>query len=264
MLDLVYVKSTLLYHGGTLFRRSVNHPDQLVKTILAFMLKCLFGGPKFITKMLPVTKLDAGFQHSLCVRIIENVKEQQHATVLAVIADENRVNQTFFQTFKTVRGKPWLCEDNMFLPYDYVHILKYIRNNWLTEKCRELEFEYNGKVQVARWKDISDLFLLESKSLVKLSKLNAIAVSPKPVEQQIVSTCLRVFSDETISALETHPNTGQEKIQGTIQFLKIIVSFWKIVNVNSIGADIRYKDDLHGVILSLDENSLANCRCQTN
>ena len=72
------------------------------------MLKCLFGGPEFITKMLPVTKLDAGFQHSQCVPIIENVKEQ-NATVLA---NGNRVNQKFFQTFKTVRGKPWLCEDN--------------------------------------------------------------------------------------------------------------------------------------------------------
>ena len=55
MLDEVYVKPTLYYHGGTLFRRSVNHPDQLAKTVLAFMLKCLFGGPEFITKMLLVT-----------------------------------------------------------------------------------------------------------------------------------------------------------------------------------------------------------------
>ena len=54
------------------------------------MLKCLFGGPEFITKS-PVTKLDAGFQRSQCVPIIENVKEQQNATVLAVLADGNRV-----------------------------------------------------------------------------------------------------------------------------------------------------------------------------
>ena len=125
-----------------------------------------------------------------------------------------------------------------------------------TEKCRELEFEYNDKVQVARWKDISDLFSLESKALVKLSKLNAIAVSPKPIERQSVSTCLRVFSDETIAALETHPNTDQEKIQGTIQFLKIILSFWKIVNVKGIGTGIPFKYDLCGVMRSPDDKSL--------
>ena len=75
MLDEVYVKSALLYHGGTLFGRSVNHPDQLAKTVLAFMVKCLFGGPEFITKMLPVTKLNADFQHSQCVPIIENMSD---------------------------------------------------------------------------------------------------------------------------------------------------------------------------------------------
>ena len=48
------------------------------------------------------------------------------------------------------------------------------------EKFRELEFD--GKVQVARWKDISDLFSLESKSLVKLSKLNVVD-SPMPIER---------------------------------------------------------------------------------
>ena len=79
---------------------------------------------------------------------------------------------------------------------------------------------------------------------------------PKPIERQSVSTWLRVFSDETIEALETHRNTDQEKIQGTIQFLKIIVSFWKIVNVKGIDADIRVKDDLRGVIRSPDDESL--------
>ena len=158
-------------------------------------------------------------------------------------------------------------EGNMLLLYDYVHILKCSRNNWLTEKCRELAFVYNGEVQVARWKDISDLFSLESKSLAKLSKLNAIAVSLKPIERKSVSTCLRVFSDETIAALETHPNIEQEKIQGTIQMLNIIVSFWKIVNVKGTSADIRFKNDLRRVIRSPDDGSLISCKlqiCQTN
>ena len=75
--------------------------------------------------MLPVTKLDAEFQHSQCVPIIENVEEQQNAEILAVVTDGNRVNQKFFKMFKTVNGKPWLCENNMFLLYDYVHIIKF-------------------------------------------------------------------------------------------------------------------------------------------
>lgn len=43
---------------------------------------------------------------------------------------------------------------------------------------------------------------------------------------------------------------------GTIQFLKIIVSFWKIVNVNCSGIDKRYRDELRGEIRSPDDPRL--------
>ena len=42
MINEVYIKSALLYHGGTLFGKSVNHPDKLTKTMLAYMVKCLW------------------------------------------------------------------------------------------------------------------------------------------------------------------------------------------------------------------------------
>ena len=58
MIDEGYIKSALLYHGGTLFGKSANHPDKLAKTMLAYMVKCLYGGPEFLTKMLPVCKLE--------------------------------------------------------------------------------------------------------------------------------------------------------------------------------------------------------------
>ena len=35
---------------------------------------------------------------------------------------------------------------------------------------------------------------------------------------------------------------------GTINFLKLIVKFWKIVNVKGIGADSRFNDTLRGKI----------------
>ena len=54
-----------------------------------------------------------------------------------------------------------------------------------------------------------------------------------PSERQRVSTCLRV---ETIAVLETHPGINKDSAVGTINFLKLIVKFWKIVNVKGIGA----------------------------
>ena len=86
----------------------------------------------------------------------------------------------------TVEGKPWLRTDNTILLFDYVQVFKCIRNNWITEKCGELKYEINGDVQIARWSHLNILHSLEKGSLVKLSKLNDVAIAPKPIERQRV------------------------------------------------------------------------------
>jgi len=48
ILDEVYVKSMLQYHGGIVFGKAVNDPSQLANTILSFMIVCLYGGPKLV------------------------------------------------------------------------------------------------------------------------------------------------------------------------------------------------------------------------
>ena len=53
----VYVKKMMLYHGGVLFGKSVDDPSLLAKTLLGIMVLCLNGGPKFLTKMIPVPRL---------------------------------------------------------------------------------------------------------------------------------------------------------------------------------------------------------------
>ena len=68
--------------------------------------------------------------------------------------------------------------------FDYVHLLKSIRNNWLTEKSQELFFADNGQQKIAKWQDLTTLYNLEKSLLVKLSKFNEQSVSPKPIERQ--------------------------------------------------------------------------------
>ena len=48
LLDEVYVKAMLQYHGGILFGKAVNHPSKLANTVLSFMVITLFAGPKFL------------------------------------------------------------------------------------------------------------------------------------------------------------------------------------------------------------------------
>ena len=50
--------------------------------------------------------------------------------------------------------------------------------------------------------------------LIKMSDLDEVAVSPKPVERQKVSTCLIVFSERTYNVLIQH--SGMEKFEGVV------------------------------------------------
>ena len=61
LMDEVYVKPMLSYHGRQLFGNSVCDNTQLAKTVLSFMMVCLYDGPKFLVKMLPISKLDTDF-----------------------------------------------------------------------------------------------------------------------------------------------------------------------------------------------------------
>ena len=54
MADEVYVKPTFSYHGGNVFGRAQNNPNKLARTVLGIVIKCLFGGPEFLAKMIPV------------------------------------------------------------------------------------------------------------------------------------------------------------------------------------------------------------------
>ena len=234
----------------------------LLITLINWQKLCLrtwlsdYGGPELLAKILPVCGLDVEFQLLQCQPIIDTIKKQPTGEILAIITDGNRVNQSFFKKMNAVEGKPWLRTDNTILLFDYVHVFKCIRNNWITEKCGDLKYEINGDVQIARWSDLNILYSLEKGSLVKLSKLNDVAISPKPIERKREATCLRVFCDETIAALETHPGNNKNSAMGTINFLKLIVKFWKIVNVKGIGADSRFNETLRTVVRSPDDPRL--------
>ena len=256
LIDEIYVKSSLSYHGGKVFGKAQNRPDELAKTVLAVMVKCLFGGPEFIVKIMPVHRLTAEFQYDQ-VKLILNEIYQAGAVVVAIVCDGNQVNKNFFKKFETVLGEPWLTNNNIFLLFYFVHLLKCIRNNWITEKCGEIIFkDGDEKQQIARWSDLKTLFQAEEKSLLKLSELDFVAVFPKPIERQNVKTCLKVFSTKTVVALQTCTELRSADNIGTVKFIKMFIEFWNIVNVHGINADERFHDPLKGVITSTSRNQV--------
>ena len=82
LVDEVYVKPSLQFHGGNLFGHAVNKPSLLANTVLIFMTACLFGGPKFVCKMIPIRQLDARFLFQKAQNFVSTF---QNAGVVAII-----------------------------------------------------------------------------------------------------------------------------------------------------------------------------------
>ena len=137
----------LQYHEDEVFGQALNNSVELANTVLSYMVVCMYGGPKFLCKMLPVKELNADFLFEQTNILLENLKEAG-AKVIAIVCDGNRVNQAFFKKFDTIF--PWLTKENLFLLFDYVHVFKNIRNNWITEATQELEFYLNDQKYTAK------------------------------------------------------------------------------------------------------------------
>ncbi|GFS20497.1 transposable element P transposase [Elysia marginata] len=97
--------------------------------------------------------------------------------------------------------EPWIVQSlaaeahKIFFIYDRVHVVKNIRNNWITEKTKTLTCPLMGAPggTVAKWTDLEALFQCEEASLVKLSKLTRSTLFPSSSEKQKVSLALNVF-----------------------------------------------------------------------
>ena len=151
----------LLYYGKQLFGKSVDNLSLLAQTVFGIILIYLNESPKFLTKLIPISKLISAFlfeQIELTVQAITSVL----ADVKAIICDGNRVNQPFLKLYPTLPEKPWLTEDNKHLLFDYVHLLKNICNSRLTEKT-ELIFDDDGVRHVAKWAHLKQLYHLNPK-----------------------------------------------------------------------------------------------------
>ena len=134
------------------------------------------------------------------------------------MCDGNQVNKSYFKHFETISGKPWLSKRKNSFPFDYVHlsayliIIKCIRSNWLTEKYSIIaNRDDNGDQQLDTWSDLTSLLKIEESYMLKLSKLDFVAVHPKPIEHQNVKTCLCILCDKTITALQTHTGLIQQE-----------------------------------------------------
>ena len=121
------------------------------------MINCLRGGKTFLASIIPVAKLNANFLHKELSKTVNTIDEAS-GRLKAIISDANRTNQACFKKFDTLEGKPWLTVDGIYLLFDFVHLMKNIRNLWLTEKSSQLKFEDGGEEYIADFQHLRVLF----------------------------------------------------------------------------------------------------------
>ena len=145
LIDEVYVKPGYQYSGSVLHGGAEYNPNEKAKTIRALMVNFLFGGPKFLFKIHPVHKIDSDFLKRRIFNVFKTTKGR--------IVDNNRVIQKCMKPMANHAETPYLMvrnENNHYLFKCTTHIMKCIRNNWITEPSKELDFQLLNETQISR------------------------------------------------------------------------------------------------------------------
>ena len=115
---------------------------------------------------------------------------------MSSVCDNCPLNQ---EAYKLLGGpaKVTLQPDGLevFLVYDFVHIFKNIRNNWITESSKELQFTIDGKEYLACWNNIAKLYNADKRDFIRLTKLTFTSVCPKSLHLHLITvliSCIRI------------------------------------------------------------------------
>ena len=248
LFDEVKLIQVYRYSGGHVLGCAENESatledgEILATHALVVEIVCHFGGPKYILRVCPVAKLKTD---DLKVIIFEGINAiiKAGGSVVSLICDNHTTNQSFYN-FLGGPGRVYIdvigC--HVFLVYDYVHIFKNVRNNWITVTDQELSFLMDGKNYTARWADIKALYDEDRKTMLRLTKLTHTSVFPKPLQRQSVPLVCQVFNDKTVAALQVL-QTKLAISQGTIEFVRLITDWFKMNNVKDKYSAMHLRDE---------------------
>lgn len=271
-MDEIHVKSDITYKGGKIFAPNLD-PEDPTRTVFAVMVSSLHKKWSCISRLLPCGSISAEKVFPIikeCIIDIENCGLR----VQVISTDNYPLNVNIFKLF-SLSGKletrvphPFDPTRFLFLTFDFVHILKSTRNNWLNQKnfdktmyfpkFEDFEIDkcqYPLCIHSASFQDVRLLYSSERGSLAKLApQLTVKACFPSSIERQNVRLVLKVFNDLTLSALEIQNEKRCEEYRNnTSTFVRILLTLWKIFNVSTPFKGIRLNDNLSTPLILHDE-----------
>ncbi|CAH1112316.1 unnamed protein product [Psylliodes chrysocephalus] len=235
LVDEIYVKAGLQYQSKNVTGYATNNADTLATTVVAFMISSPFAHFKQVVRLLPVCNITGTELKDAMLNAIQYTQNSGFK-VLSVITDNNRLNQNMFGQVSSnyYISNPKFNNEKIFLLFDFVHIYKNIRNNWLNQKDPQKTFifpDYSNHLltKKAHFVDIQNLYKLEINNITKRAyKLNDKTLYPNKLERQNVGLVENIFHESTIAALQS-TSTFTE----TASFLEIIRNWWSVINVKT-------------------------------
>lgn len=254
--DEMYVKPSVRYRGSHLIGKSADNSKEAARTILAIMIKPIADGKSFIVRLIPVHTLKPQFLFQQLETVIKLIVESG-GHVSALVSDNHMTNRRCYKIFQGADDCPWhgyssSGECSFILLFDSVHLLKSIRNNWITEGRQEIEIQIPGSETptIGKWSDICTIEAEERQMPIRTTKLDYSSCFPTPIARQKVNLVLNVFNEKTVAAL---------KIRGkhdTAKVVDIILKLWKLVNVKNPLLYTRLADDDRRPFSSVDDQRL--------
>ena len=145
-MDEIHVKSELTYKGGRVFGSSLN-ANGPAKTIFAFMVSSLSKKWSTIVRLLPCSNSSAAELFPIIKMVIEDI-ERCGLYVQVLCTDNYPMNVSIFKLFSPTNTLDHIvphildADRPLFLIFDFVHILKTIRNNWVNQNDYRKSFSY--------------------------------------------------------------------------------------------------------------------------
>ena len=241
LFDEVYITPSARYRGCHLLGRAEDDPNKTARTVLSLMLKPLLSHRAFMVRLIPVFSLTAEFLECEILKLVEIVNECD-GKIKAFICDSASVNRSFYKSICSSDNENYLfkhqsTDSYIYCLHDTVHLLKNVRNNWISEKKKEIKFELPNKgTVVAKFSDCIKLYRSEASNIVKRTNLTYQSCFPSSIEKQNVRHVLRVFNEKTVAALV---NDG---CIDTAKFIDYFLRLWKMLNIKTIEGHIRLND----------------------
>ena len=226
LFDEVKLLKTTRLTGGHIIGYATNTTEAVATSAFCIEIVCHHGGRRLVIGVHPVSKINAEKARDILMETIEGLRKMDIQPI-SFICDNCPLNQGVYRLLGGP-GKVEVCGVNMYLIYDYVHILKILRNNWITERTWELSFKENGVEYLACWRDIQALYEEDKKMPLRLTKLTHTSVFPKPLQRHSVPLVCQVFHEKTIAAFKALKGTIDYH-EGAIKFLTLITNWFRMI-----------------------------------